>query len=309
MANKQTVLKQYRDLARNIESFTDGQASLKELIDSDSLDEIYVTLNIKKGMYRGASIDFQLETTDFPDTAPNVTCLTKVYHPNIEFYDLEAGEICLNLFDELWTSEITLVDVVQALLFLFYHPNTEDPLNSLFCGKETEEEFERDVRMSLKGEYLSEYDYPRILPDDYESDNENESTAEDEPDTNNTSLLQDAGDIVVGQDAEVNNENAAEEVELDTNDTTLLKTASDDVVCEASAVTDEKKPSSSNFEVSQETPTTLTKPASPQLIQYTHYKVLSVIAAFVHNAMGTFFAKPVAPQPTFVESSVDVDVR
>ena len=173
--NTSVLMKQYRDLVRNIDSFTNGQAKVEE---SDCLEKVHVTFHIKEGLFRGAKIVFRIDVTDeFPSQPPEITCLTEIYHPNIEFddYDMDdGGNVCLNLFDEHWSSDCTLEDVVQGLLFLIYNPNLADPLNSLFYGNEDMENYEKTVRLSLRGESVDGLSFPRNLPDDYESDTEEE---------------------------------------------------------------------------------------------------------------------------------------
>ena len=169
------LLKHYRDLARTIESFSDGQAKLKERTGDDdlSLDVICVTLAPKTGLYRGGKFDFELDvSTEYPACPPVVHCMTQIYHPNIDFSD-ESGEVCLNLLDELWTSNMTLEDVVQGLLFLLQNPNIEDPLNCMFTGSEDEEEFQQNVRRSLRGEEVDGVPFERNLSATYDDSDDN----------------------------------------------------------------------------------------------------------------------------------------
>ena len=175
------VLKQYRDLARNIESFSNGQAKLKDRDeDDDSLDVIHVTLAPKTGLYRGGKFDFEMDVSaDFPYSPPVVHCMTEIYHPNIDFSD-DSGEVCLNLLDDLWTTDMTLEDVVQGLLFLLHHPNLEDPLSCLFTGGEDEEDFQRNVRLSLKGGIdIDGVVFTRNLSASYEDDEEDKDGKSD----------------------------------------------------------------------------------------------------------------------------------
>ena len=168
------LLKHYRDLVRNITSFSNGQAYLKvEDADdegSDTIETIRITIAPREGPYHGGKFDFELDLSEgYPNSAPVVRCFTQVYHPNIDWYDSQ-GDVCLNLLDELWSSEMTLEDVVQGLLFLFYNPNIEDPLSSMFTGGEDEEEFLENVRRSLRGEEIDGVAFERNLSEEYNSE-------------------------------------------------------------------------------------------------------------------------------------------
>ena len=180
MSDTAVLLKHYRLLAKNIDSFSDRQARLKQeeddTDDEDSLTTIRVTLEPRSGPYRGGSFDFEIDMSDgYPTSPPLVRCQTHIYHPNIDSYDSCDGEVCLNLLDELWTSEMTLEDVVQGLLFLLYEPNLEDPLSSLFDGSEDEEDFKERVRQSLRGEEVDGVPFERNLVDGYEEEKEEET--------------------------------------------------------------------------------------------------------------------------------------
>ena len=170
--DRSVLLKHYRDLARTIGSFSNDQACLKELADDQDLDleTVFVTVSPKDGPYRGGKFDFEFDLSEgYPTCPPIVHCQTHIYHPNIDFCD-DQGDVCLNLLDELWTPDMSLEDVVQGVLFLLYNPNVEDPLNSMFTGSESEEEFLENVRASLRGEEVDGVDFEKNLPDGYESD-------------------------------------------------------------------------------------------------------------------------------------------
>jgi len=79
-----------------------------------------------------------------------VTCLTNIYHPNIdptEHYE----NVCLNILND-WPPSYGLQDCIQGILFLLYNPNLADPLSPYFDDFYDEEEFAKNVRMSLRGE-------------------------------------------------------------------------------------------------------------------------------------------------------------
>ena len=162
-------------LVKTIESFSDGQATLSENeTDSDSLNIINVTITPSEGLYKNGKFNFEIDISDgYPEiNPPKIRCLNKVYHPNIDqIDDYSEGDICLNLLDELWTPDLTLEDYVQGLLFMFYEPNIEDPLNPAFGGDEDEEKLRYNVRQSMRGIEIDGLEYENVLPDGYESDN------------------------------------------------------------------------------------------------------------------------------------------
>ena len=96
---------------------------------------------------------------DFPETYPEVTCTTEIYHPNIDPTSDGSNNVCLSLFDE-WDPNFGIRDVIQGLLFLFYNPNVDDPLSSYFGDALSEGEFEANVRASLRGEDVEGYEFP-----------------------------------------------------------------------------------------------------------------------------------------------------
>lgn len=173
MASKRTseIMKQYKSLVQGIELLSDGQAAITQGPDGgqdeDDLSIIYVSISPNDGPYKGASFVFKLDLSDgYPDSSPPaINCLTKVYHPNIDAIDeYSEGEICLNLLDELWNPDLTLEDYVQGLLFLFYNPNLDDPLNPSFSAGEIEwDEFEENVRKSLMGCEIEGVEYEPLI--------------------------------------------------------------------------------------------------------------------------------------------------
>lgn len=169
MASNSELLKQYKTLVRTIESFSDGQASIGQSPngeeDEDTLTILYINISPNDGPYNGGTFLFKLDLSDgYPNDPPKINCLTKVYHPNIDQIDeYSEGDICLNLMDELWTPDLTLEDFVQGLLFMFYNPNIEDPLNPAFHGGESEDEFQENVLRSMRGEEVDGIEYENVL--------------------------------------------------------------------------------------------------------------------------------------------------
>ena len=144
-----------------MDSLTNGQAAIT--VNEENMCEFKLTIIPNDGPYSNGKFEFEItydDPCDYPCSAPRVVCTTPVYHPNIDTEDGGDTNVCLSLFDE-WESQNTLEDVVQGLLFLFYNPNIEDPLNPLFNGTEDNDEFEDNVRKSLQGEDIDGTEFER----------------------------------------------------------------------------------------------------------------------------------------------------
>eukprot|EP00934_Nitzschia_sp_Nitz4_P007437 Nitzschia sp. Nitz4//scaffold142_size57810//20997//23280//NITZ4_006494-RA/size57810-processed-gene-0.46-mRNA-1//1//CDS//3329536385//7427//frame0 len=88
----------------------------------------------------------------YPHSPPRVECETKIYHPNIDL----QGKVCLNILREDWRPVLDINSVIYGLIYLFYEPNPDDPLNheaaDLF--RKDVGQFERLVRRTLRGGIL-----------------------------------------------------------------------------------------------------------------------------------------------------------
>ena len=175
-----------RDLKKlilSLDSLTNGQASVT--VDEENVGKFTLTIIPNDGHYRNGKFDFEITFDDpssYPADLPEVICTTPICHPNIE-NEYDGTNVCLSLFDE-WDSN-SLADVVQGLLFLFYNPNIEDPLSSLFDGTETEDEFTERVRLSLLGEL--EIDGFSFTRNQVTDDKNSASASEDAVNTNTPS--------------------------------------------------------------------------------------------------------------------------
>lgn len=160
----QTIAKELHQLLRNVDSFSDNQATIENYDDMTNFDVVIIP---NSGLYKRGKFNFTVTLgDDFPDTAPSVHCNTTIYHPNID----TCGDVCLNLLSDEWQPTFSLEDVVQGLLFLIYDPNLEDPLNEYFDGTNSPDEFEANVEMSLQGGEVDGVMYERNQVDDEESE-------------------------------------------------------------------------------------------------------------------------------------------
>ena len=149
-----TYKRDFKKLIESVKSLTNGQAKVQ--VEEENICKFTVTIIPNDGLYRNGKFDFEISVDNqysYPVKLPKVICTTLIYHPNIDIrFDASTHtNICLNLFDE-WNSSKNLADIVQGLLYLFYNPNINDPLSSLFDGSEKQDKFAERVRMSLMGE-------------------------------------------------------------------------------------------------------------------------------------------------------------
>mmetsp|Transcript_35261 Transcript_35261/g.99407 ORF Transcript_35261/g.99407 Transcript_35261/m.99407 type:complete len:153 (-) Transcript_35261:37-495(-) len=82
---------------------------------------------------------------EYPFKPPDITFVTKVFHPNI---DPEKGLFCETVLRERWSPQLTIHDVLVTLRNLLSDPNLDSPLNSK-AGQEyrsSKAKFEKTAR-------------------------------------------------------------------------------------------------------------------------------------------------------------------
>ena len=62
----------------------------------------------------------------YPFSPPKVTCITPIYHPNID----TSGNICVDILKNSWSASLTLEKVMLSISSLLNEPNPDDPLRS-----------------------------------------------------------------------------------------------------------------------------------------------------------------------------------
>lgn len=116
-------------------------------------------LRITEGYWKGGLFEFKFSFPDkYPFTGPKVTCIDKIYHPNI---DLEGG-VCVNVLRP-WKPTYSTQIVLFGLLFLFSHPNPNDPLNQ-DAAKEMRENltnFARNCQSAMRGMRIGGVEFPK----------------------------------------------------------------------------------------------------------------------------------------------------
>lgn len=129
-----------------------------ELKKEDDLNLSFI-ISPTTGYWRGGIFEFKFTFPDkYPFQGPKVTCLDKIYHPNI---DLEGG-VCVNVLRP-WKPTYSTQIVLFGLLFLFTHPNPNDPLNNE-AAKEMREQpaiFARNAVNAMKGLKINNVNFPK----------------------------------------------------------------------------------------------------------------------------------------------------
>lgn len=116
-------------------------------------------INVQSGYWKGGIFEFKFSFPEkYPFQGPKVQCVDKIYHPNI---DLEGG-VCVNVLRP-WKPTYSTQIVLFGLLFLFTHPNPNDPLNNE-AAKEMREQpanFARNAVNAMKGLRVNSVAFPK----------------------------------------------------------------------------------------------------------------------------------------------------
>ena len=128
----------------------------------NDLTNFNVVIKPDSGYWKGATYKFVFTIpSHYPHSPPKVECKTKIYHPNINL----QGKVCLNILREDWRHVLDINSVIYGLIYLFYEPNPDDPLNheaaDLF--RKDIKSFERLVNRTLRGGTLDGISFERLI--------------------------------------------------------------------------------------------------------------------------------------------------
>ncbi len=128
----------------------------------NDLTNFNVIISPDSGFWLGARYQFSFVIPGlYPHEPPKVTCGTKIYHPNINL----EGAVCLNILREDWKPVLDVNAVIYGLIYLFYEPNPDDPLNreaaDLF--RTDKKQFATVVKRTLQGYSHAGESFPKLI--------------------------------------------------------------------------------------------------------------------------------------------------
>ena len=146
----------------DVQELDAGKVGKVEFPNANDLTNMVLTVSPDQGLWAGGRFAFTIKVPDmYPHEPPKVMCTTPIYHPNID----TAGHVCLNILRDDWKPVLDINAVIYGIIYLFYEPNPNDPLNheaaALF--RDTTAAFDRNVAASLRGGRVGAVTYPRLL--------------------------------------------------------------------------------------------------------------------------------------------------
>ena len=149
-------------LCVDIAELDGGKVAVLSFPNPNNLTEFNVQIKADTGLWKGAAYDFTFRIPSmYPHEPPKVLCQTRIYHPNI---DLE-GNVCLNILREDWKPVLDINAVIYGLIYLFYEPNPDDPLNreAAELYRSNLPQFKRVVERSLRGGSMQGVTFQKLL--------------------------------------------------------------------------------------------------------------------------------------------------
>jgi len=149
-------------IQKDIGELDGGKVATINFPNPNDLTVFHVSISPDSGYWQGATYHFMFGIPPhYPHSPPKVECNTKIYHPNIDL----QGKVCLNILREDWRPVLDINSVIYGLIYLFYEPNPDDPLNheaaELF--RKDIGQFERLVSRTLRGGRLDGVEFERLV--------------------------------------------------------------------------------------------------------------------------------------------------
>lgn len=149
-------------IQKDIGELDGGKAAEVIFPNPNDLTNFNVILSPDTGCWAGAKYHFNFSIgASYPFDPPKVVCKTKIYHPNINL----EGAVCLNILRADWKPVLDINAIIYGLLFIFYEPEANDPLNheaaELLRNNKTQ--FEVVVKRTLQGYSHAGEAFPKLI--------------------------------------------------------------------------------------------------------------------------------------------------
>ena len=126
-------------IQKDIAELDGGDVAQIKFPNANDLTKFNVIVTPDTGFWKGATYHFTFSIPAmYPHEPPKVHCDTKIFHPNINL----EGNVCLNILRQDWKPVLDINAVIYGLIYLFYEPNPDDPLN-----KEAAQLYRDDIKM------------------------------------------------------------------------------------------------------------------------------------------------------------------
>lgn len=151
---------------KNIKKSTNTHYVVHDVINTkkDDNSEFLVVINGASGTsYENAKVIFKVSIDktkrNYPFVAPVVTCVTPIYHPNID----KHGHICLDILGKNWVAAQTFESIATSLSSFLDEPNPDDPLftEAATMCKQNRKEYNVRVK-TFVDKYATNAEYLRI---------------------------------------------------------------------------------------------------------------------------------------------------
>merc|ERR1712130_681676 len=121
-------------------------------------------------------------TEDYPNKAPKVKFITKMFHPNI----YADGSICLDILQHNWSPIYDIAAILTSIQSLLTDPNPNSPANveAAKLYQENRREYEKRVAMVVEQSWDEDEDDDEDDSEEEEEENEDEEEEEEEEEEN-----------------------------------------------------------------------------------------------------------------------------
>ena len=131
-------------------------------VDNPDITHWQITLVPPEGTnYEGGQFKIEAKfSEDYPNTAPMMKFLTRIYHCDISY---KTGHFSLNTLHCNWSKKLTMKDVLNHIIVILLKQNPYDPFNSNAATLyiENKNKFMDEVKKEIK-EYANEEDFDNL---------------------------------------------------------------------------------------------------------------------------------------------------